>query len=106
MVYKFARIFFFETRCTKFASFCIGMCTVFSVHFVCTHYGQKVLAALININPRNDNILQCIFALFGMMYPRVVLVQKQNFEDFSRVRINILISYFLLYGRVHTKCSV
>ena len=46
MVYKFANRFFFETRCTKFTSIYIGMCAVYSVYFVCTHYGRKMLAAL------------------------------------------------------------
>ena len=38
---------FFETRCTKFLSFYIVMCTVYSVYLVCTHYGRKMLAALV-----------------------------------------------------------
>ena len=36
----------FETRCTKFPSFYIEMCTVYIVHFFCTHYGRKMLAVL------------------------------------------------------------
>ena len=42
----FKKNFFFETRCTKFPSFNKGMCTGYSVHFVCTLYGGKMLAAL------------------------------------------------------------
>ena len=45
---------FFETRCTKFPWFYIRMCTVYSVHFVCAHYGRKMLAVLVlklNKNP-------------------------------------------------------
>ena len=36
----------FETRCTKFLSFYIDMCTGYNVDFVCTYYGKKMLAAL------------------------------------------------------------
>ena len=36
----------FETRGPKFQSFNIVKCTVYSVNFVCTVYGWKMLAAL------------------------------------------------------------
>ena len=46
MVYTFLKNIFFETRCTKYPSFNIGMCSGYSVHFVCTLYGRKMLSAL------------------------------------------------------------
>ena len=42
-----------ETRFTKFPSFNIRMCTVYRVHFVCTLYGRKMLAALIISVPKD-----------------------------------------------------
>ena len=40
---------FFTTRCTKFPSFYIGMCTMYSVNMNCTHYDRKMLVALTRI---------------------------------------------------------
>ena len=37
---------YFLKRCTIFPLFYIGMCTVYIVHFFCTHYDLKMLAAL------------------------------------------------------------